>query len=161
MITRALRPADAKALLAIQALAYPPSHHESWAVLGRRLQLWPQGCWVAEDGDRLLGYVLSHPWRQDRAVPLHGVLEALPETPDAYHLHDLALHPDARGRGAAAQLVERVLQAAAAAGLGTLTLVAVQGSKPFWERMGFTRRDAALAADYGADAVAMRRTRSP
>lgn len=157
MKLRPLHEADATALLAVQALAYPPSHHESWAVLGRRLQLWPQGCWGAEGDAGLCAYVISHPWQQGRPVPLHGVLESLPARPDAYHLHDLALHPDARGRGVAAQLVEAVLRQAAAAGLDTLTLVAVQGSRPFWERMGFRASPAALPAAYGADALAMRR----
>lgn len=156
---RPLREADAEAVLAIQALAYPSSHHESWAVLGRRLQLWPQGCCGAERDGRLLGYAFSHPWRQDRPVPLHGALAALPEAVDCYHLHDLALHPAVRGSGLAKRLVEAVLQAAQAAQLSTLTLVAVQGSQTFWTRMGFEPRTAAQTADYGVDAVAMQRSR--
>lgn len=162
MPTTALRPMradDAEAVLAIQQQAYPSSHHESWAVLGRKLQLWPAGCWVAPgSAGALLGYVFSHPWQRGRTLPLHGVLEALPAPADCFHLHDLALHAAARGQGLARRLVTQVLDAARAAGQRQLTLVAVQGSQGFWQRLDFAVSGLAASASYGAEALAMART---
>lgn len=154
---RAMREADAAAVLALQQAAYPASHHESWAVLGRKLALWPAGCWVAEDESGLLGYLFSHPGRLDAPPLLHAEL-SLPAQPDAYAIHDLALHPRARGRGLAGQLVACALQQAQAAGLDALSLVAVQGSAGFWARFGFVavQPPPPQLASYGETAVFMR-----
>lgn len=154
-----MRPGDAAAVLAVQQAAYPPSHHEDWTVLARKLQLWPAGCWVAEDAGRLLGYVFSHPGRLDTPPLLHAELDALPAQPDAYALHDLALLPQAQGRGLGRRLFEQVLQQAAAAGLPSLSLVAVQGSASYWARLGFEPLLPAppALASYGGDAVFMTR----
>jgi GNAT superfamily N-acetyltransferase len=150
---------DAAAVLALQRAAYPPSHHEDWAVLARKLQLWPVGCWVAEQDAELLGYLFSHPGRLDAPPLLHAELDDLPAQPDAYALHDLALRPQAQGRGLGRLLFERVLQQAAAAGLPAISLVAVQGSATFWARLGFAPVLPAPAqlASYGGDAVFMTR----
>ena len=153
-----MREADAAAVLAVQRAAYGPAHHESWEVLGRKRALWPAGCWVVDDGPDLAGYLFSHPGRWDEPPRLHAAL-ALPAQPDAYAIHDLALHPRARGRGWAPQLVACALQQAQAAGLPALSLVAVQGSAGFWARWGFVAQAPAppQLASYGSDAVFMRR----
>ncbi|WP_374658567.1 GNAT family N-acetyltransferase [Inhella sp.] len=166
-LLRPMREDDAEAVLSIQRQAYPPSHHESWAVLGRKRELWPDGCWVVQAAggargargasDALLGYVFSHPWQRGRPVPLHGLIDALPEAPDGFHLHDLALHADARGQGLAPQLVAQALAAARAAGLKQLSLVAVQGSQGFWARQGFLPSGSGGLSSYGKDAVSMTR----
>lgn len=165
MTLRPMHAADADAVLAVQQAAYPPSHHESWAVLGRKLALWPAGCWVMADGaGAVQAYLFSHPGRLDAPPPLHGLLDALPGTPDAYALHDLALHPRAQGQGLGSVLWRRALACAHAAGLPAMSLVAVQGSAGFWGRQGFHAVDASTVAGlveklagYGADAVFMRR----
>jgi GNAT superfamily N-acetyltransferase len=159
VIVRAMTPGDAAAVLAVQQIAYPPSHHEDWAVLARKLQLWPAGCWVAQQDDELLGYLFSHPGRLNAPPLLHAALDGLPARPDAYALHDLALRPQAQGRGLGRLLFERVLQQAAAAGLPAISLVAVQGSAAFWARLGFEPVLPAppQLASYGGDAVFMQR----
>lgn len=159
MKIRPMSDGDAAAVLAVQQAAYAPSHHEDWAVLARKLQLWPAGCWVAEDAGRLLGYLFSHPGRLDAPPLLHAELDGLPARPDAYALHDLALLPQAQGRGLGRALFERVLQQAAAAGLPSLSLVAVQGSASYWARLGFAPLLPAppQLASYGGEAVFMTR----
>lgn len=164
MNLRPMRAADAAAVLAVQRAAYPPSHHESWAVLGRKLALWPAGCWVGCDGSgAVVAYLFAHPGQREAPPPLHGMLDALPESPDAFALHDLALHPKVQGRGLGGLLWRQALASAQAAGLSTLSLVAVQGSAAFWARQGFVAVAPGAAAlteklaAYGADAVFMRR----
>lgn len=155
---RPMQATDADAVLAIQQAAYPPSHHESWTVLGRKLALWPAGCWVLEDEQGLLAYLFSHPGRLDAPPLLHAEL-ALPTEPDAYAIHDLALHPRAQGRGLARLLVEQAERQALAAGLAAMSLVAVQGSAGFWARFGFAAVQPAppQLASYGGAAVFMTR----
>lgn len=155
-LLRPMHEDDAEAVLAIQRQAYPPSHHESWAVLGRKRELWPAGCWVAQAASgALLGYVFSHPRQGGRPLPLHGLIDALPEAPDCFHLHDLALHAEARGQGLAPRLVAQVVAAARAADLPQLSLVAVQDSQGFWVRQGFVPSSSGGLSSYGEDAVAM------
>lgn len=157
-LRRLMQAADADAVLAVQQAAYPASHHESWAVLGRKLALWPAGCWVLADEQGLLAYLFSHPGRLDAPPLLHAEL-SLPDRPDAYAVHDLALHPRAQGRGLARLLVEQAEQQALQAGLPAMSLVAVQGSMAFWARFGFAEVAPAppQLASYGAAAVFMTR----
>ncbi len=156
--------ADAASVLAIQQAAYPATHHESWAVLGRKLALWPQGCWVLTDGaDLPQAYLFSHPWRADAPPAMDSEIEALPDDTDTYVLHDLALHPRAQGQGLGLLLWRKALLAAQTAGLNRMNLVAVQGSAPFWTRQGFesvapiSAEMAEKLAGYGGDAVFMHR----
>lgn len=165
MTLRSMREADADAVLAVQRAAYPPSHHESWAVLGRKRALWPAGCWVlCDDHGTVVAYLFSHPGRLDAPPPLHGVLDALPESPDAYAVHDLALHPSVQGQGLGGRLWRQALACAQEAGLPAMSLVAVQGAAGFWVRQGFEVVDVSVSpllakklAGYGGDAVFMRR----
>jgi len=156
-----MRAADEPAVLALQRQAYPPTHHESWQVLGAKLALYPRGCWVIEDEGGLLGYLFSHPGRQEAPPLLHAEL-SLPAQADAYALHDLALQPEARGRGLARRLFEQAEREAARSGLAVMSLVAVQGSAPFWARFGFAAVLPAppQLAGYGDSAVFMHRAGS-
>ncbi len=155
---RPMQESDADAVLALQQAAYPSSHHESWAVLGRKLALWPAGCWVLEDEAGLLAYLFSHPGRLDAPPLLHAEL-SLPAAPDAYAIHDLALHPRAQGHGLSRPLVAQAERQAQAAGLAAMSLVAVQGSAGFWARFGFAVVLPAppQLASYGDAAVFMQR----
>lgn len=163
MKLRPMHAADADAVLAVQQAAYPPSHHESWAVLGRKLTLWPAGCWVmADEAGAVLAYLFSHPGRLDAPPPLHGVLDALPAEANAYAVHDLALHPRAQGQGLGSALWRQAQACAQAAGLPAMSLVAVQGSTGFWARQGFEAVDVGVLpglaeklAGYGGEAVFM------
>ena len=153
-----MQTADAEAVLAIQHAAYPPPFHESWAVLGAKRALHPAGCWVAEAAGQPCAYLFSHPGRLDQPAALHGAQAALPDAPDCYYLHDLAIHPAHQGTGLGRALRECAVAQARAAGFTRLALVAVQGSRRFWERQGFgplPLTDAGRLQAYGPDALAM------
>jgi ribosomal protein S18 acetylase RimI-like enzyme len=122
--------------------AYP----EDVAIFAERLRLYPAGCHVHEAGGRLIGYVLSHPWRDRSAPALNSLLGALPASPGTYYIHDLALLPEARGAGAGSAIVAALAARARVENLPTMSLVAVHESEAFWRRHGFeTVEDAALA----------------
>ena len=72
---------------------------------------------------------------------LNAPIGALPDQPDTFYIHDLALLPVTRGVGAAGQIVAALTKHAQAMGFPTMSLVAVNGSVPFWERQGFVTED--------------------
>jgi ribosomal protein S18 acetylase RimI-like enzyme len=138
-----MQPADLPAVAALADRLHP-HHPESPAVFADRLTLAPAGCHVLADGPVLLGYAVAHPWTGLAPPPLDSLLGALPEQPGPWHLHDIALLPEARGAGHAAALLGRWPR---------VTLVAIAGTGAYWAAQGF--RDASCAdpialASYGA-----------
>jgi len=136
-------------------------HPEDMAVFAERQRLYPEGCHVLVEEGRVAGYVLSHPWRLAEPPPLNSALGRIPPDATTYYVHDVALLPEARGRGYAAQAVRLVADHARTVGFDNLSLVAVNGSQAFWEGLGFrTRTIPGLEAkliSYGSDAVWMLR----
>lgn len=138
------------------------NHPEDMHVFGERLQLYPQGCLVLAEGDRLIGYALTHPWRFGEPPPLNSKLGEIPSKATTYYVHDVALLPEGRGKGYAAQGVERLVEHAREAGFSNVSLVAVNKSQAFWEGLGF--RTMAVPGletkllSYGPDAVLMTRS---
>ena len=114
-----------------------PGFFESAEVLGERQRLYHNGCYLLEIGDKPAGYVLSHPWKSGSLPALNALLGNLPADADTYYVHDLALLPVARRVGAASHIVAALTKHAAARGFATMSLVAVNGSRGFWERHGF------------------------
>jgi ribosomal protein S18 acetylase RimI-like enzyme len=148
--------ADLPDVAAIAEAAHPllPERLE---VFAEKLSLFPAGCRKLIDDGRMAGYAIAHPWRYGDPPRLDTLLRALPARPDTLFIHDIALAPDARGRGAAAAVLADAAAIARAAGLPSLTLVAAYGTARLWRRFGFDDvADPALAAKlaaYGADAV--------
>jgi len=138
-------------------------HPEDEAVFADRLQIHPEGCRVIEADGAIAAYIMSHPWRAFSPPQLNSVLGCLPEAPDTYYIHDIALLPQLRGTGAAAAVVEDVAEHAGRLGLPTLSLVAVNGSAGFWRSRGFRQiEDPALAAtlaSYGGGVFMTRNVR--
>jgi len=152
---RPLAPADLPAVEAIAADVHPDFFEEP-AVFAERQRLYPAGTHLLEVEGTPAGYVLSHPWRLGSLPALNALLGALPEDADTYYLHDLAILPRARGAGAAGRIVADLVAHARQAGFAAMSLVAVNGSRQFWERHGFAARDVPALADkltsYEADA---------
>nr|WP_314072680.1 GNAT family N-acetyltransferase [uncultured Roseococcus sp.] len=114
-----------------------PSFPEDPAVFTERMQLYPDGMHLLERDGRACGYLVSHPWHAGTAPALNALLQRVPPEADTFYLHDLALLPAARGLGAARLIVEAMAEHAHSRGLASMSLVAVNGSVPFWERLGF------------------------
>jgi ribosomal protein S18 acetylase RimI-like enzyme len=130
-------------LPAVQAIAdtVHADFYEAPDVLAGRLQLYRNGCYLLEIGDRPAGYVLSHPWRQGDLPALNTRLGGLPENADTYYIHDIALMPVARRIGAASRIVRALVKHAEAERYPSMSLVAVHESAPFWQRHGFAASD--------------------
>jgi GNAT superfamily N-acetyltransferase len=133
---RALTTLDLPAVETIAAAVHP-HFPEDTAIFAERQRLYPDGTRLLEVDGAPAGYVLSHPWHFRTLPPLNSLLGAIPADADTYYLHDLALLPTARGTGAAAMIVGDILRHARSAGFATMSLVAVNGSLPFWHKHGF------------------------
>lgn len=149
---------DLKAVEKIAAAVHP-GFYEAPEILAERQRLYHNGCYLFEIGEKPVGYVLSHPWRDGAPPALNAPLGEIPADATTYYLHDLALMPVARRIGAASQIVDALTKHATARGLTTMSLVAVNGSQGFWERHGFTVADrpelAEKLASYEASARLM------
>ncbi len=142
------------------AAAVHPAYPEDLAVFEERLTLHPAGCHVLIDAnDALVGYVLSHPWLFGAPPALNVRLGRLPERPDTYYLHDIALLPLARGSGLANGMARSIVYEARAAGFPNVSLVAVNNSQAFWAKHGFRPVDdpalRSKLASYDAEALLM------
>lgn len=133
---RALTTLDLPAVEAIAALVHP-DFPEDTAVFAERQRLYPDGTRFLELGGLPSGYIISHPWRFKALPALNALLGAIPADASTYYLHDLALLNAARGTGAAAMIVGDIINHARAKGFPNISLVAVNGSQPFWHKHGF------------------------
>ncbi len=152
---RPMRPADIPAVAAISDAVHG-TYTEHADIYAERLQLYPAGCWMLERAGEALGYLISHPWQGDRPPALNAPILAVPAAADRYYLHDLALLPQARGAGAAAEAVQLVADEADSTGFARITLTAVNGADAFWRKQGFLPVND--GAGYGEGSLAMERT---
>jgi ribosomal protein S18 acetylase RimI-like enzyme len=151
MSWRPLQRADLPALNALAGLVHP-TLPEDESVPAERLALYPDGCFALDGRAGLAGYLLSHPWRLGAPPKLNTLLQRLPDAADTYYLHDLALHPAVRGRGAADALLARILSDPR---WPTHSLVAVGSSARFWHRHGFAAEPGPDVSAYGPGAAHM------
>jgi GNAT superfamily N-acetyltransferase len=132
-----------------------PDLPEDPAVFAERLALFPGGCFMLGDS----GYVIAHPWIAGQLPKLNVLIGGLPDRPDTFFIHDLALREDVRGQGHAAVAVRLLTAEAARLGLATMSLISVGSAEGFWRRQGFapagTGDPRGALALYGPGARAM------
>lgn len=165
---RPMQGADLPAVLALQARAYVPFFHEDEAVFRGKLAAFPDWCWVAQMADgELAAYLFTQPARLGRPPCLGDGSGSHKDGADTLHLHDMAVSPLARGAGLAARMTAHALDAAQKAELqhGRLrwaSLIAVQGSVPYWARHGFVPGQVAPnLSSYGPGAAYLVRPLAP
>jgi len=159
---RAMTTSDLAAVAVLSARVHP-NYPERPEVLAEKFRLFPQGCFALAGGKAIAGYCFSHPWRKGAPPSLDTFLEELPRDANSYFIHDLTLDVSMRKKNLPAALVPDLICAAQEAGLPHMALVAVNGSAPFWSRMGFQRTgdeaiQAAARSKYDADTVHMERS---
>ena len=149
-----MRAFDIGDVIAIAAIVHP-GYPEDDDVLEERLALYPDGCFILEMDGAAVGYLLSHPWVYGDPPKLNARLNALPDAPTTYYLHDIALLPEAQGQSAATTIAARLTEYAREKGFANISLCAVNRSAPFWQRQGFSLADVpgldAKLASYGED----------
>jgi len=118
-------------------LNYP----EDPEVFEERFRLYPAGCFMCRRQGEYVGYAITHPWMRESAPALNSFLGKLPDHPDTYYLHDIALRPDIQRTGLGQEVAALIKKHAQQRGFPVLSLVAVNNSTEFWRRQGFEVRD--------------------
>ena len=138
-----------------------PAYPEDASIFTERLNLYPAGCLVLEINHTIQGYAIGHPSLVQHPPPLNTLLGRLPQDPDTFHIHDLALLPTARGAGHAITAIDIFIEQAKALTLPRMSLIAVGKSLNFWRRNGFAIADQtsvrACLETYGDSAIFMTR----
>ena len=147
---------DIEGVIAVAEQAFP-NHPEDAAVFKERLELFPAGCFVlADPSGGILGYCISYPWELGSIPALNSSLGTIPKNAATLFLHDLALHRAARGLGHTKEILNQLDENVAQQDKGTIALVSVNSSVPFWESNGFVVQEnselAEKLASYGEDA---------
>jgi GNAT superfamily N-acetyltransferase len=139
LMLRQMTEHDLDSVMEIQKEAHAQPHCESKAVFNDKLSRFPEGCLVAvaENSNRVIGYLFSHPWCADRPPELNKPLDPSITDFDCFYIHDLAAALNFQKHVVARELMAKVGTIAAAQGFDTMILIAVDGSRPFWEKMGF------------------------
>lgn len=145
----------------VQAEVYHQVEPESTETLRSKWLASPASCFVARKGEAVLAYLLAHGW--DSELPPKLYQPIAPATQGRFlFLHDLAVSHRAGGLGLGRRMVERLLAVARQRRFGQIRLVAVQGSVPFWQKMGFQPVPGVQPSrSYGGDATLMQRTLHP
>lgn len=136
MLHRTLNLTDLPDLDLIQTRCYSASMLESADVFAGRLLAAPDWIWGIQDGEGLCAYLFTCPVHQGHLAPLNSDFHPAPDG-DTLYLHDLAIHPRARGHGLAHRLIRHAWDCARTAGLRHSTLISVQDSEHFWAVQGY------------------------
>jgi ribosomal protein S18 acetylase RimI-like enzyme len=139
VVFRTLTDDDIAGLHRLEAESYLPSLHESDEAFMRLIELFPEGALGCFDDEGLCGYAFGVPLKAGWTLELRTPLEKIPDDPDTFYVHDVAVAERCRGRGVGRALAARLLDLARARGFTRSELVSVQGSAPFWEKFGFRR----------------------
>ena len=138
-----------------------PELPEDASVFAERARIFPEGSLVlVDENDTIHGYGVSHPVRHAQPPALNSLLGEIAADADQYYIHDIAILPEMRGLGHAAEVVGRLLKVAER--FKWTCLVSVYGTGAFWVRFGFDVEEVDEAMrekgrGYGDDAVYMRR----
>lgn len=158
MVWASMQPAEFSAVYELSKIIHP-GFPESYAVMEEKFRLYPEGCFFCRIDGVPFGYAQTHPWDGVHLPALNTLLGAVPADTPHYYLHDIALLPGARRGGHGREIVELIRRHALAQGFTSLSLVAVNGSVPFWQRQGFSvcapGQYAEKLASYGEDARLM------
>lgn len=110
--------------------------HEDEATIRSRLRAAPDSAWVAQEEGGVCAYLMAYRSVVGKVTPLDGAFDPVAEA-DALYLHDLAVAARCKGQGIGPALVQCAWRHAVSAGLAYSALLSVQGSRGFWERLGY------------------------
>ena len=138
MDIRQMKTSDLVHVLDIQGRCYPKAYHEPRSAFDNKLRLSPESSWLATSAEQVQAYLVALPADETHFPALHAADWSPPSRARWLCIHDLAVHPDHRGAGAAPRLIDRAAAHARQMGLEGLVLVAVEGAEAYWARQGFT-----------------------
>ena len=156
--------ADTAAIVALQSICYGQELRESEAAFAGKISACAETCFLVPARDGISAYLISLPCENYDLPAFDATTYARPESPNTLYIHDLAVNPDARGRNLGRVLLDAAFEKAKVLGISEVCLLAVQGSAPFWGKLGFVavqdlgQELTQKVRSYGEDAVFMRKS---
>jgi len=154
MHIRYMREQDLADVVRIQSKAHAECLHETLDVFKHKLSIFKEGCFVAQSNIGICGYLFSHPWVTNDAVPFNSIY-SLPHCCSTYYIHDCSVDPDFRYKGIGLQLFTESKKTAIAHNFSSLHLTCINGMQNYWIRMGFTIAACITTRNYGDEAFLM------
>ncbi|MEU5869288.1 MULTISPECIES: GNAT family N-acetyltransferase [unclassified Nonomuraea] len=147
---RGISDGDWDDIAALESVVYGDAGlSEGRAALRSRAEVSPDTCFLLECGRRPAGYVIALPYPMFRFPDLTRPERERFRSANL-HLHDLVIAEDFRGRGLARLLLRHLSAHAERAGFEHISLVAVEGTEPFWSAQGYdAHREIAVPSCYG------------
>lgn len=132
-IIRLVKKEEAKFLFEIQALCYKENLHEDVEKFQFYINLYPNGCFILELNEEIIGYCISFPYFRGETIS-----KDYPKgTPNCFYLHDIAINPKFQGKGYFNLLFSHFNQISKEEGFKIQSLTAVNNRRTFWEKQGF------------------------
>ncbi|MDP9096187.1 MAG: GNAT family N-acetyltransferase [Pseudomonadota bacterium] len=152
---RVAAPSDVERISAIEKEVHTLAP-ERLEVFHEKIVLFGDGCRVLIEGDEIVGYGIAYPWLLNDVPALDTLLGSIPSAPECLFIHDVAMLPNMRGKGAGGAFVRHASILARTLGLTRLALVSVYDTHHLWARCGFAVQPAPGPSDklapYGSTA---------
>lgn len=146
-------------VLRIQRAAYAENYLEDAESFIAKIDASPTTSCAAWNGDEMVAYLIAIPLSTHSGLDLNTA--EVPAVPLSHasvmYIHDLAVHPDARGSGLATHLLQWLADHIVNSSISEWHLVSVQGSQDFWAKHGFVVSPDHVPNGYGPEAVLMLR----
>lgn len=146
-------------VLRIQRAAYAENYLEDAESFIAKIDASPTTSCAAWNGDDMVAYLIALPLSAHSGIDLNEADVPAVSVSHAtmMYIHDLAVHPDARGRGLAGHLLQWLADRVIDSSISEWRLVSVQGSQDFWAKHGFVVSPDPVPNGYGPEAVLMLR----
>jgi len=132
---------DLSSILNVEKSAFPPSRQASPDTLQKRLQLFPQGCLVAEQDEKIIGFETSLLTLDVRSITELDQLDEMIHNPSGtvYYLRSLATKQEFQRQGIGKALTEEAIKVARKFKKKIFRLTASQDVEQFYIKLGFQR----------------------
>lgn len=144
-------------IVQLEAAAYSDIAPESKETLRSKWLASPDLCFVFEQEQAVVAYLLAHSWH---SIAPPNLFEPLAETSEGKYLfiHDLVVATSHAGLGLGRMMVQHLFNQTSVRMFESALLVAVQHSQTFWAKQGFSPvPEQTLSDAYGPGAVLMHR----
>jgi len=135
---RRIEEGDLGKVLEIARLSYTEEFYEDEEIYKMKCKFYPEGTLLLLCDGKEAGYLISHPAEDDVVYSLNNYSLKSSGKENCMYLHDVTIHPDFRKKGLMGRLMERFNELTKKEGFTRQTLVSVQGSRPIWEKYGFS-----------------------
>jgi len=142
LVVSRMRPEQLARIMELQMECHAHSVHESAASIRAKMHASPETCFAAFRGPAMIGYLIAFPFLFGDIPVLDAPECPLPARPDVLYVHDVAVAVSGRCAGAGRMLIEAIISQARQRGFARISLTALEGTAPFWSRMGFAVQDA-------------------